>query len=170
MTNTIGLHAVTVPVFAKLLKNAHTWIDKAHVHAEQRKFDVNTLLVARLAPDMFPLVRQFQTMSDNAKGVTARLAGVDIPKYEDSEKTFDDVRARLDKTIAFITSVDPALVDAGATREIVVSPERKFASGLEYVASYALANFFFHTTTAYAILRHNGVDVGKADFLRGGAR
>lgn len=164
------LHTVTVPIFTKLLKNASVWIDKAQVHAEQRKFDVDTLLQARIAPDMFPLVRQFQSASDTAKGCTARLAGVDNPKFADEEKTFAEIRARLDKTIAFISSVDAALVAAGEDREIVLSPERKFATGHEYVAQHALPNFFFHLTTAYAILRHNGVDVGKADYLRGGAR
>jgi uncharacterized protein len=164
------LHTVTVPVFSKLLKHANVWIDKAHAHAEQRKFDVDTLLNSRLAPDMFPLVRQFQSASDTAKGCTARLAGVDNPKFADEEKTFAEIRARLEKTIAFINSVDAKLVEAGETREIVLSPERKFATGAEYVTAHALPNFFFHITTAYAILRHNGVDVGKADYLRGGAR
>lgn len=164
------LHALTVPLFAKILTNASVWLDKAQVHAEQRKFDVDTLLQARLAPDMFPLVRQFQSASDTAKGCTARLAGVDNPKFADDEKTFADIRARLEKTIAFIGSVEAAQVDAGETREIVLSPERKFARGDEYVVAHALPNFFFHITTAYAILRHNGVDVGKGDYLRGGAR
>jgi hypothetical protein len=166
MTNLI--HALTVPVFETQLKNAKHWLDKASAYADHKKFNVDVLLTARLAPDMFHFTRQIQVMSDNAKGISARLAGVDIPSYEDSEKTVADLHARLDKTLAFLKSIDVEKFVGAESRKITVRPDRVFDTGLSYVQQYAMPNFFFHCTTAYAILRHNGVDVGKTDFLHGG--
>lgn len=165
----ITMHSFSAAVFVRMLKSARTWLDKAAQFAEQKKFDTAVLVQARLAPDQFAFVRQIQIATDHAKGCSARLAGVDVPKFEDNEQTFDDLRARLDKTIAFIESLPKERFEGSDTREIVLpSPrgERRFV-GDAYLRNYVLPNFFFHVTTAYAILRHNGIDVGKADFLAG---
>ena len=164
----ITMHSASAPTFIKMLKNARVWLDKAVVHAEQKKYDVNAVLLqSRLAPDMFPLVRQLQSASDNAKGSMARLAGVDIPKFEDTEKTVAELQARLDKTVAFVETITVAQLEGSETREIVLHSgrgDRKFV-GVDYLHYYALPNFFFHVTSAYAIMRHNGVDIGKVDYL-----
>lgn len=170
MSNTqISMYSASVPVFMKLLRNARTWLDKGAAHATAKGFDPVVLLDARLAPDMFACRRQFQIATDHAKGASARLAGIDVPKYEDNEASIADVQARLDKTVAFLETLRPEQLHGSETRDIVLpSPrgERRFV-GHDYLTQYALPNFYFHLTTAYAILRHNGVDVGKGDFLAG---
>ncbi len=164
---TLSMYAASAPVFVKMLKNARTWLDKTAAYAEQKKFDPSVLLQARLAPDQFSFARQLQVATDQAKGCTARLAGVDVPRYEDTETTIPELQARLDKTIAFIESIAKEKIEGSEGKEVVLpSPrgERKLI-GEPYLLSYVLPNFYFHLTTAYAILRHNGVDVGKSDFL-----
>ncbi|MEW5855534.1 MAG: DUF1993 domain-containing protein [Myxococcota bacterium] len=166
---TISMSSASLPVFVKMLKNARTWLDKAAAYAEQKKFDPSVLVQSRLAPDMFPLAKQIQLASDHAKGCTARLAGLEVPRFEDKESTIPELQARIDKTIAFIESVPAAKVDGSEDRDIVLpSPhgERRF-KGEDYLKHYALPNFYFHVTTTYAILRHNGVDLGKRDYIAG---
>jgi hypothetical protein len=161
------MYSQTVPVFTRLLTNGKGWLDKAAAYAETKKFDSSVFVTSRLAPDMLSFNRQIQIAGDGAKGCVARLAGVDIPKYEDNEATFADLHARLDKTIAFISTITAAQVDGTEDKEIVLtSPrgDRKFR-GEDYLRYYVQPNFFFHMTTAYNILRHNGVDIGKSDFL-----
>ena len=165
----ITMHSVSVPVFARMLKNSRTWLDKLVAHAELKKFEPSVLLNARLAPDQFAFMRQLQIATDGAKGCSARLAGIDIPRYEDTETTIDELKARLDKTVAFIEGIDAARFEGSDAREIVLpSPrgDRRFV-GEDYLRFHAMPNFYFHVTTAYAILRHNGVDIGKGDYLAG---
>ena len=164
---TISMYSQTVPVFTRVLTNAKGWLDKATAFAEHKKFDTKVLVGTRLAPDMLPFSAQIQIAGDGAKGCVARLAGVDIPKYEDNEATFADLQARLDKTIAFINTITAAQREGSDAKEIVLpsrSGERKM-SGEDYLRYYVQPNFFFHMTTTYNILRHSGVDVGKGDFL-----
>ncbi|MGZ3458681.1 MAG: DUF1993 domain-containing protein [Archangium sp.] len=162
----MNLYHFTVPQLLRTLGQVHRWLDKAQTHAEQKKFDVNVLLTARLAPDQFHFTRQIQSISDNAKGLAARLAGIQPPPFEDNEKTIGDLRARLDKTIAFLKTLTPEQFQ-GAPERTITLPFRpgKGLKGSDYLVTFALPNFYFHATTAYSILRHNGVDVGKADFL-----
>ena len=164
----LSMHSASVPVLVRMLQNMAAWLDKAAAHAEARKFDTSVLLAARLAPDMLPFTRQVQIASDNAKGCVARLAGVDVPKYEDDEASFDNLRARIAKTLDFIKSVPAARFEGAETRDIELprrSGEPMRFKGEAYLTQFVLPNFFFHATTAYALLRHNGVDLGKADFL-----
>jgi hypothetical protein len=148
------------------LGQVHRWLDKAQALAAQKKFDVSVLLNARLAPDQFHLTRQIQSISDNAKGLAARLAGVQPPSFEDNEKTVEELRARIDKTIAFLKTLTPQQFQ-GASERTITQPFRpgKGLKANDYLLAFGLPNFYFHATTAYSILRHNGVDVGKADFL-----
>jgi len=165
------MQSISAHVFTRMLKNCRFWMGKAATHAEQKKFDPNLFLGFRLAPDMFAFARQVQSACDNAKGSVARIGGVEIPKFEDNETTLAELQARIDKTLAFVETVDADKLEAGSSREIViVTPraERKWPTGLNYLQTYALPNFFFHVTSAYAILRHNGVEVGKMDYLAGG--
>lgn len=167
---TISMYNASVPVFARLLKNLSGFLDKAVVYADAKKIDHNTLLTARIAPDMLHFIKQVQIATDNAKGCVARLAGVDVPKYEDNETTFADLKARLAKTIVFLESIKPEEIDGSEDKDIVMNfgPEKKLEfKGLNYLLSFASFNVFFHVTTAYNILRHNGVDLGKKDFIGG---
>lgn len=157
-----SVYDASAPIFVQSLGNMRAWLDKTGTVTEAE------LLAARLAPDMHPLARQFQMASDAAKGAVARLAGLAPPPMADTEASFAELKERIDRTIAFINSVDPALVVEGATRDIAL----KFPNGMGYrftgaafLTSFALPNFFFHATTAYAILRANDVAVGKGDFL-----
>jgi uncharacterized protein len=164
----ITMHSASVPVLVRMLENMNTWLDKAVAHAEARKFDPAVYLGTRLAPDMLPFTRQIQIATDSAKGCVARLAGVENPKYEDNEATLDELRARIRKTVDFIKSV-PADKFQGAEDRDVEIPRRtgephRF-KGEAYLKHFALPNVFFHVTTAYALLRHNGVDLGKSDYL-----
>jgi hypothetical protein len=165
---TISMYAASIPVFTQMLNSLKDILSKAEAHAAEKKIDPNVLLQARLFPDMLPLTRQVQIATDFAKGVSARLAGADVPAYEDNEQTFADLQARIAKTLALIEGLKPAQIDGSERREIVLRPgtpkEQKFA-GQSYLLNYGLPQFFFHVTTAYAILRHNGVEIGKRDFM-----
>jgi hypothetical protein len=145
-------------------------LNKAEAHCEARKIDPAVLLAARLYPDMLPLVTQIQIASDQSKGAAARLAQVDIPKFEDDEKTFADCQERIRKTLAFLETVKPEQFDGAEARQITIPVRDKTLtfSGQDYLLTRALPNIFFHVTTAYDILRHNGVEIGKADYLGGG--
>lgn len=165
----ISMYSASVEVFLPLLTNLSTILDKARASAEARKFDAGVLVSARLAPDMFSLARQVQLASDFAKNSTARLAGTEAPKMEDTESTFDELKARLDKTMNWIKSVPPAALEGSEDRDIKIPLRDRTLEmkGLPYLKLWALPNFFFHVTTAYNILRHNGVELGKRDFLGG---
>jgi uncharacterized protein len=162
----MNLYHHTVPQLIRTLGQVHRWLDKAQKHAEQKKFDVNVLLTARLAPDQFHFLRQVQIICDNAKGMAGRLAGVQPPTFEDTEKTFEELRARLDKTLAFVKTLTPEQFQGAPERTITLPFQPgKGLKGSDYLITFALPNFYFHATTAYSILRHNGVDVGKGDFI-----
>ena len=164
----LTMHSASVPVFVKMFGNMLKWLDKAQAHAEARKFDANNYLGLRLAPDMLPLTRQVQIATDGAKGGVARLAGVEIPKWDDNETTLDDVRARIQKAIDYVQTFTPAQLDGTEEREILLpqrSGEPMRFTGERFLRHYVLPNFYFHTTTTYALLRQAGVDVGKRDFL-----
>lgn len=164
----ITMYSASVPVFVRMLGNLSTWLDKAAAHAEARKFDPQVLVNARLYPDMLPLSAQVQIACDSAKGCVARLAGVEIPRHEDNEKTLGELKARIDKTLDFVKSVPAAQID-GSEACVISIPRRNkeplLLPGEVFLRHYALANLYFHVTTAYAILRHNGVEVGKGDYL-----
>jgi uncharacterized protein len=164
---TASMHAMSVPIFVKTLGNLAAILDKAAAHAQAKKVDPSVLLNARLYPDMFALTRQVQLAGDFAKGTAARLAGLEPPKYEDTETTIDQLKARLARTIEFVQGISPSQFEGAETREITLKIRdtvQKYA-GLVYLAHVALPNFFFHATTAYDILRHNGVELGKRDFI-----
>jgi hypothetical protein len=164
---TISMHSASVPVFVRMLGNMLTWLDKADEHAKARKFDSGVLLAARLAPDMLPFVNQIQIACDAAKFAVARLAGAEAPKFEDNEANLDELRQRIRKTIDYVRSVPAAQVDGTEDKDIAV-PRRDGTLTLKgevYLKHMVLPNFFFHVTTAYALLRHNGVDLGKSDYL-----
>ena len=165
---TSAIYTASIPVFKQMLGGLSGVLAKADAHAAAKNIDPNALLQARLFPDMFPMLRQVQVATDFAKSVSARLAGVDVPKLEDKEQTFADLQARIATVLAFIDGLDAALFDEAATREIVTqagTPKEKRFTGESYLFNYGLPHFFFHTTTAYAILRHNGVEVGKKDYI-----
>jgi hypothetical protein len=164
---TISMYAASVPVFKQMLGSLSDLIEKADAHAVERKIDSNVLLQARLFPDMFPFLRQITIAADFAKGACARLAGVDVPKYEDTEQSFSELKARIAKTVAFIDTLPASDIDGSEERDITTSagPNSKSFKGQRYLLHYALPQFLFHVTTAYAILRHNGVEVGKKDFM-----
>jgi hypothetical protein len=161
------LYQATVPVFVQTLEALSAIVDKANAHTQAHKIDPAVLLAARLRPDMLPFVRQTQIVCDGAKNMTARLAGVETPKFEDNEASFDDIKARIKKTLAFVGGIAPHDVEAGEKREIVfpIGPNKMKMKGTDYIFHFALPNFYFHLTTAYGILRHNGVEIGKRDFL-----
>ena len=163
----VSLHAMTIPVFTRMLNNLSKLLDKAATDAEARRFDASVLLAARLYPDMLPLSRQVQIACDFAKGASARLAGIAVPSWTDEETTIADLKARIEKTIAFIASVPAADVDAGVDRDVTVQMRDRSLDmeGLAYLNEMAMPNFYFHVVTAYALLRHNGVAVGKRDFI-----
>lgn len=162
----MNLYDPFVPQLIQTVGQARAWLDKAQALAEQKKFDVNVLLGCRLAPDQYPLVRQFQAISDGAKFTAARLAGVTPPVFEDNEKTVDEIRARLDKTIEWLKTLEPAQFEGAEARTVTLPfAPGKGLKGIDFLVKMALPNFYFHATTAYAILRHNGVDVGKLDFI-----
>lgn len=165
---TISMHSASVPVFVRMLDNLLSWLDKAEQHADLKKFDVSVYLTLRLAPDMLPFTRQIQIASDAAKGCAARLAGIENPKWDDKESSLKELRERVLKTLEFVQAVDPALFDGSEQREIVIptrSGEGLRFDGETYLKHYALANFYFHLSMVYALLRHAGVELGKSDFL-----
>jgi hypothetical protein len=163
----ISMYQASAPRFVNTLKNLSSILDKAQAHADAKKIDPRVLTAARLFPDMFAMSRQVQSACDTAKGAVARLAGVEVPAHEDTEQTFEELKARIAKTIAFIQTIQPAQVDGSEDKEVVLkfrSGEVKF-KGMQYLLGQALPNFYFHVTTAYNILRHNGVEVGKKDYI-----
>lgn len=165
---TSAIYTASIPVFKQMLGGLSGVLAKAEAHVAAKKIDPNALLQARLFPDMFPLLRQVQVATDFAKSVSARLAGVDVPKLDDNEQSFADLQARITTVLTFIEGLDVALFEEAATREIVTqagTPKEKRFSGASYIFNYGLPHFFFHTTTVYAILRHNGVEVGKKDYI-----
>lgn len=165
----ISMYRASVPVFIRMLGSLDTVLDKALAYADARKIDHDALLRARLAPDMLPLTKQVQIATDNAKGCAARLAGVDIPKYEDNEASFADLKARIQRTLDFLNTFKPEQFDGSEDKHIVLNfGHMKFEySGLDYLLNHATPNVYFHVTTTYAILRHNGLDIGKKDFMSG---
>lgn len=164
----ISMHSVSVPVFVRMLKNLGAMLAKAQAHAEERRFDVAVLLHARLAPDMFPLARQVQIACDAAKFGVARLTDGEAPSFPDTETTVMELQERIARTVDYLLSVSPQEIDAAQARPVSVPIRGKEPlqyTGETYLKHHALPNFYFHVTTAYAILRHNGVMLGKADFL-----
>ncbi len=166
----VAMHAMSVDVFTPALGNLSWILEKAAASAAQRKFDAGVLLAARLAPDMLPLSRQVQIAGDIAKNSVARLAGQEPPRFEDSETNIEQLRARLARTVDFLKSVPASALEGSETRDIKVPARERTLefNGLDFLQRWAIPNVFFHVTTAYAILRHNGVELGKRDFLNGG--
>lgn len=165
---TISLHAASVPVFQQLLGSLGQVLAKAEAHATERKIDPDALLQARLFPDMFPLLKQVQIACDFARGVSGRLAAAELPVIDARQKTFADLQALIAATLDFIGGLDSASFDGADTREIVLrpgTPKERRMPGQDYLLHYGLPQFFFHVTTAYDLLRHNGVEVGKRDFM-----
>ena len=163
----ISMYEVSLPIFTLSLNNLSAILDKAESHAEAKKVDPKVLPQARLIVDMLPLSNQIQIACDTAKGAAARLAGIPIPKHEDTEATIPELKARIAKTLDFIKTVNPEQLQGSETRQIVLEfPQStlKF-NGVNYLTNFVLPNFFFHMTMAYALLRKNGVDLGKRDFL-----
>jgi uncharacterized protein len=161
------MHKVSAPRFAHALRNLSAILDKAQVHAEAKKIDPAALGGLRLIADMLPLARQVQIACDTAKGAVARLAGVEIPTYADTEQTIAELKARIAKTLDFIESVPAAKLDGAEEREVVMKrggQDTRY-KGMQYLLGHAIPNFYFHLTTAYNILRANGVDIGKRDYL-----
>jgi len=165
----LSMYQASVPVFIRMLGNLSAILDKAAAHAEAKKIDPAVFIRDRLAPDMLPFSFQVQTATDHAKGCTARLAGIEVPKFADTETTFPELKERIAKTVTFLQSVTPAQIDGSEERPITLKlrqGELKL-DGQSYMLFFALPNFYFHVTTAYDILRHNGVELGKADFIGG---
>lgn len=163
----ITLHATASNAALRALNTLDTLLDKAAASAEARKFDAAVLLGSRLAPDMFTLTRQVQIACDFCKGPLARLAGIDNPKFEDVESTIPDLKARIARTREFVNSVPAASLDGAEDRDISIQAGSQTLEfkGLPYLLGFALPNMYFHMSMAYAILRHNGVDIGKRDFI-----
>ena len=166
----VSMHALSAEVFANTLGNLSWILDKGLAHATQRKFDPDVLLAARLAPDMLPLTRQVQIACDIAKNSVARLATQEPPRFEDNETSIEQLRTRIARTIDYLKSVPASALEGSETRDIKVpAGERTLEfKGLDFLQRWAIPNVFFHVTTAYGILRHNGVELGKRDFLRAG--
>jgi hypothetical protein len=163
-----AMSQAALPVFETGLTALSAVLDKAAAFAAAKKIDPSVLLQSRLSPDMFALTRQVQIACDGPKNGTSRLAGVEAPRFEDNEATIDELKARIAKTLAYLKTVDPKAIDAGATREITFplgAVKKGHMKGDDYLTHFMLPNFYFHLTAAYAILRHLGVDVGKQDFL-----
>lgn len=165
---TISMYTASVPVFQQLLGSLDQLLAKAEAHAADRKIDVEALLQARLFPDMFPLSKQVQIACDFARGVSGRLAGVALPAFEGEQKGFADLRALIADTLDFIGGLEAAGFDGAESRQIVLrpgTPKERTLEGQTYLLHYGLPQFFFHVTTAYDLLRHNGVEVGKRDYM-----
>lgn len=164
---TTSMYSASVPVFDRMLGNLGRWLDKAEAHAAVKKFDTSVYLGARLAPDMLTFTKQIQIACDGAKFGVSRLAGVDAPKFDDTETSFAELRERIRATAEFVKSVPAAKIDGTDDKDITI-PRRDGSmtmKGEAYLKHFVLPNFYFHLTTAYALLRHNGVDLGKTDFL-----
>lgn len=167
---TISMYSASVPVFKNMLGNLSHLLDKAQAHAEARKFDPAVLVEDRLAPDMLPLRKQVQIACDAGKNGVARLSGVEAPKFEDTETTFAQLKERIRKTLDYLDSVPRSQLDGCEDKDITFPVGREATRTMKaeaYLLNWALPNLFFHTTTAYAILRHNGVELGKSDYLLG---
>jgi hypothetical protein len=164
---TISMFQASVPAFVKGLTNLKAILEKTAAHALAHKIDDTVFVTARLYPNMLPLSKQIQIASDFARGTTARLAGAEPPAMEDNEKTLADLIARVDRTLDYVKPFTAAQIDGSEGRVITrqVRGQPRTFTGLNYLLQYALPNFYFHSATAYAILRHNGVEIGKADFL-----
>lgn len=164
---TISMYQASVPVFIRMLNNLKSILAKGAAHAEAKKFDAAVLVNGRLAPDMFALARQVQIATDIIKGCPPRLAGVEVPKYEDNETTMSELIARIDKTVAFLKTFKPEQIDGSEEKAIVLKSPRGEMNftGQNYLLHFVLPNLYFHITTAYNILRHNGVEIGKMDYL-----
>lgn len=162
----MSVYEQTVPQFIRLLGQVHRWLDKAQAYAEQKKFDPEVFMSTRLAPDQFPFLKQIQGITDLVKAGVSRLANVDPPVYEDKETTIAEIRARVDKTIAYLQTLKPEQFQGAEERQIKLPfLPGKYMVGSAYLTEFVLPNVYFHATTAYAILRANGVDLGKMDFL-----
>jgi uncharacterized protein len=163
----ISMHGMSAAMFTQALNQLHAILGKAITHAKARNYDPNVLASARLAPDMFALNRQVQLTCDFAKNSVARLAGIDPPRIEDTETTLDELQARVTKTLEFLQSIQPAALEGSETRDIKIPLRTRTLEmqGLPFLQNWALPNFYFHYTTSYDILRHNGVEIGKNDFL-----
>jgi uncharacterized protein len=163
----LSMYQASVPTFVQILTALAGVLDKGQAYATAKKFDPAILLAARLAPNMFPLSRQVQIACDFAKGASARLAGAQVPSWPDQEKTFAELQERIGKTLDFVRSFKPAQIDGSEEREVSVSIAGQPVTfkGQPYLIQFVLPNFYFHTSVAYAILRHNGVDLGKRDFV-----
>ena len=163
----ISMYQASVPRFVNILGNLSNILDKAQAHVDAKKIDATALTTYRIFPDMLPMSKQVQIACDTAKGVIARLAGVDIPAYEDNEVTLADLKARVAKTIAFIQTFTPAQIDGTEDKAIVTKRGDKEThyKGMQFLLGHAVPNFYFHVTTTYNLLRHNGVEIGKRDYL-----
>ena len=163
----LSMYQASLPAFLRTLSSLSAILDKAAAHATERKIDPAVLLNARLYPDMFPLVRQVQLAADFAKGAGARLSGVELPKFPDTESSFDELRARIARTVDFLKRLKPSQIDGSEDNEITIpiAGEPHTFKGQPYLVNFALPNFYFHVTAAYAILRHCGVEIGKRDFI-----
>jgi hypothetical protein len=161
------MYQASAPRFVNTLRNLSAILDKAQAHVEGKKIDPAALINFRLYPDMFPLKRQVQTACDTAKAAVARLAGVEVPRHEDSEETFAELKARIAKTVDFVQSIKPAQVDGSEEKNIHLKLGGREIDykGMQYLLGHALPNFYFHVTTAYDILRHNGVELAKRDYI-----
>lgn len=164
----ISMHAASVPVFQQMLAALGGVLAKAEAFATERKIEPAALLQARLFPDMFPLARQVQIACDFAASVSARLAGAEVPTHDSGDPTFADLQQRIDATLAFVGGLDAARFDGSGEREVVLrpgTPKERRIGGQAYLLAYGLPQFFFHVTTAYDLLRHNGVEIGKKDYM-----
>ena len=163
----ISMYQASVPMFIRMLNSLAAVLDKGAAHAEAKKIDPSVLINARLYPDMLPLSRQVQIAGDGAKGAAARLAGLEPPKYEDTETSFSDLKGRIQKTISYLNMLKPEQIDGSEERAVTIPLRGQPVTfqGLPYLLNHAVPNLYFHVTTAYDILRHNGVEIGKADFL-----
>jgi hypothetical protein len=163
----ISMHSMSVPVFTRMLENLLRWIEKAEAHAAAKKFDVDVLMTARLAPDMLPFSAQIGIATDSAKLCVARLTGADAPKFADDETSIAQLKDRVRKTLEFLRSVPAARFEGCETKDVTI-PLRSgpvVLKGELFLKHFSLPNFFFHVTTTYDLLRHNGVELGKTDFL-----
>jgi len=163
----LSMYQASAPGLIRGLENLSVILEKAATYAETKKIDPSVLINSRLAPDMFPLSRQVQIATDGAKGCAARLAGIEVPSYEDNEATFPELQARIKKTITFLKSVSAKQIDGSEERKVSLKLRGKdiYFLGQSYLLAFVLPNFYFHITTAYAILRHNGLEIGKPDYI-----
>ena len=161
------MYQASVPRFVNILGNLSAILDKAQAHVDAKKLDQSSLAGFRLFPDMLPLTKQVQIACDTAKGLVARLAGVEIPVFEDNESSLADLKARIAKTIAFIQTIKPEQLDGTEDNDIVIKRGEKEThyKGMQFLLGHAVPNVYFHVTTTYNILRHNGVEIGKRDYL-----